>query len=43
MEKPGGKIIFTEPMKSDDIAFCEKRRIFTLLVSRGGEIKRPKS
>lgn len=43
MQKPGGKIIFTEPMKSDGIAFCEKRRIFTLLVSRRGEIKCPKS
>ena len=37
------KLIFTEPMKSDGIAFCEKRRIFTRLVSRRGEIKCPKS
>ena len=43
MEKPGRKIIYTEPMKSDGIAFCEKRRIFTLLVSRRDEIKCPKS
>ena len=29
MDKPGEKIIYTVPMKSDGIAFCEKRQIFS--------------
>ena len=32
MDKPGEKIIYTEPMKSDGIAFREKRQIFTLSI-----------